>query len=86
MFIILTFITSLIALGLIAFIGITFESVLIASLAVIVLSLVLSFLLKYLISKELTIIGDLVNRINENDLTNEIGKTIASWPHPCSKN
>ena len=74
MFIILTFITSLIALGLIAFIGITFESVLIASLAVIVLSLVLSFLLKYLISKELTIIGDLVNRINENDLTNEIGK------------
>lgn len=74
MFLILTFITSLIALGIVAFLAITFDSILIVVLATLVMSLGLCLFLKHLIEKNLTSVDHLVNRILENDLTSKMEK------------
>lgn len=74
MFLVLTFITAVISLGIIAFLSTTFENIAVVGAAILVISLGLCLLLKHLIAKSLTNIDKLVNRINENDLTSKIGK------------
>lgn len=74
MFLILTFIISLVTLGIIGFLAMVFDSIFIVIAGILVMSLGFSLLLKHLITKSLTNVDDLVNRINENDLTSKIGK------------